>query len=357
MKTRPRPIPSRLLAFAVFGGLSLSLPLIEPVAAAAVDYTLYMTEKDKTITIPLYTSTYTRTFWIEGFTTRSGDVPDVGGVTLTAQEGDTVTITVFNQTGENHEFLIEGTAVPKLIIPASQSKTVTFTAPAAGNYIYHDPTIDLSTSKLNRAAGMAGVLVVYPVGQVAGESGNFWNGGPRYDADFTWVLSDFDKTWNASERGNTPITKPYVATYAFINGDFGTHSMHNAKTSPVPTVGQHIAIRLVNVGMIPHPVHFHGYHGSVFRVNNVQQGRIVEKDVIDVPPMTTMDVLFHIDMKGLYIVHDHTGMMVTQDGIYAEGMIAMFDVCKKYGPLIPGDPFCPTHTIGVPGGWGGWGGR
>lgn len=346
---------SRLVA--AVGLLSLGL-FTASATAATVSYTLYMTEKDKTITIPLASTNYTRTFWVEGYTTTSGAVPDVGGVTLTANEGDTVNITLINQTTQAHDFLIQGTSVPRASVAAGATRTVTFTAPAAGNYIYHDPLVDSRTTAENRAAGMAGALIVYPIGQTAGAAGNLWANGPNYDYDFTWVLSDFDKRWNAAAKTNTAAPKPYKATYAFINGDFGTHSMHNAKTSPVSKVGDTVAIRLINVGMIPHPVHFHGYHGSAFRVNNQQQTRIVEKDVVDVPPMGTVDLIFHIDQKGLYIVHDHTGMMVTQDGIYAEGMIAMFDVCKKHGGLVSGDPYCPVHTIGVPGGgWGGGWGR
>lgn len=343
---------SRLFAAVVLAGLSL---FSASATAATVSYTLYMTEKDKTITIPLAGTNYTRTFWVEGYTTTSGGIPDVGGVTLTANEGDTVNITLINQTTETHDFLIKGTTVPKATIAAGATKTVTFTAPAAGDYIYYDPLVDTKTTAENRAAGMAGALVVYPIGQTAGAAGNLWANGPRYDYDFTWVLSDFDKRFNAADKSNTAAPKPYKATYAFINGDFGTHSLKNAKTSPVSKVGDTVLIRLVNVGMIAHPIHFHGYHGAAFRVNNQPQTRVVEKDVVDVPPLGTVDLIFHIDQKGIYIVHDHTGMMVTQDGIYAEGMIAEFDVCKKYGGLVSGDPYCPVPTIGVPGGWGGWG--
>ena len=321
--------------------------------AATKSVSLYMTEGDKTISIPLYDRTYTRTFWVEGFTDVAGRIPEVGGVRVWANEGDTINLTVYNNTPESHGFMISNGVLAATTIPAGTNKTFTFAAPPAGSYIYYDPTTDAQTKVANRAAGMYGGMVIYPAGQSPGGAGNVWTGGPAYKYDYIWLLSDFDKRVNAADKTNTAFTGGlYKATYGFINGDFGVHSLKNALTSPVVNVGDTLAIRIINGGMIAHPIHFHGYHGELVSINNVPQNRVVEKDVLDVPPMTTMDLVFHINQKGVYIIHDHTGMMVTQDGIYAEGMIAEFDVCKKEGGLIANDPYCPIPTIGVPG--GGW---
>lgn len=333
--------------------------------AATRNYTLYMSEASKTFTVPLYQNSYNRTVWIEGFSDVAGSPPTISGVKLTANEGDTVNLTVYNNTSETHGFTVRNglashgltaataavVVVPTATLAPGTNRTFSFAAPAAGSYFYYDPTTDSITGTLNRSAGMYGALIVYPAGQTSGSAGNLWSGGPAYKYDFTWVLSDFDKRVNEAERLGTAFTgAPYKATYAFINGDFGVHAMKNTLVSPVVNVNDTVAIRVVNGGTIAHPLHFHGYHGEVVAVNNVRQTRVLEKDVIDVPAMSTMDLIFHIDQKGIYIIHDHTGMMVTQDGIYAEGMIAEFDVCKKEGGLIANDPHCPIPTIGVPGG-------
>lgn len=317
--------------------------------AATVNFTLYMTEADKTFSVPLATATYTRTVWVEGFTNVSRGAPFISGVTLNANEGDTINITITNQTLETHDFQIKGTSVPKVSIPAGATQVVSFSAPPSGSYIYYDPLTDGQTKQLNRAVGMYGVLVIRPVGQLPGATGNLYVGGPSYKKDYTWVLSDFDKRWNANDKANTTAPTDYVATYAFINGDFGSKSLKNLANSPKSNVGDTIALRIVNPGMIAHPIHFHGYHGAVWVKDNVKQTRVVEKDVIDVPPMTTYDLIFKINIKGIYIIHDHTGMMVTQDGIYAEGMLAEFDTCTKEGGLVSAcDKFCPTPSVGVP---------
>ena len=320
-----------------------------PVHAATINYTLYMASADKTFVIPLSTSTYTRTVWVEGFTNVSGGTPFIGGVNLNANEGDTINITVFNQTQKSHDFEIKGSGVATETIAAGANTLISFIAPPAGDYIYYDPSTDAQTQQAQRAIGMYGALVIRPAGQLAGAAGNLWAGGPSYKKDYTWVLSDFDKLWNAADKAATAAPAAYKATYAFINGDFGSHSLKNLLNSPKSNVGDTIALRIINPGMIAHPIHFHGYHGEVWMKDNVAQTRLLEKDVLDVPPMTTYDLIFHINQKGIYIIHDHTGMMVTQDGIYAEGMLAEFDTCTKEGGLVNAcDKFCPTPSVGVP---------
>lgn len=328
--------------------------------AATVNFSLYMTEADKTISVPLAGATYVRTFWVEGFTLTSGGAPAISGETLNANEGDTVNITVTNQTGESHDFEIKGSGVAKVTIPAGASKTVSFAAPPAGNYIYYDPSIDAQTKVENRAVGMVGALVIRPAGQVAGGAGNLWADGPAYGKDYTWVVNEFDKKWNQADKDGTVATPVYKATYAFINGDFGTKSLKNTLNSPKVHMNDVLAIRIINPGIISHPIHFHGYHGKVWRVDNVKQTRVVEKDVLEVGAMQTADLIFEINQPGMYIIHDHTGMMVTQDGIYAEGMLAEFDACSKMtaaelAPFTPNAPFtsvcdkyCPKPNIGVP---------
>ena len=364
------------------GALLLGLSLASSVQAATVNHTLYMADDDYTFTIPLATSTYTRTVWVEGFTNTSGAKPNIGGVILNANEGDTINITVINQAQESHDFMVaKGGAVlgappvpvgNKLTLAPGASGVVQLIGLAAGDYIYYDPSIDVQTKQEQRAVGMIGALIVRPAGQTAGAAGNLWSGGPAYKKDYVWVVSDMDKLWNAADKAATVRSTPphYKATYAFINGLFGTKSLKDHTNSPQlgkkdsasnPGIGDAIVIRIVNPGMIAHPIHFHGYHGEVRMINNVPQNRMLEKDVIDVPPMTTMDLLFHINQPGMYIIHDHTGMMVTQDGIYAEGMLAEFDACTKMTPaeLLPFtsntvpfssvcDRYCPKPSIGVP---------
>lgn len=391
-----------------------SMGLIAYAQAATINQVIYMRADTRSFTIDLHghNRLYNRSVWIEGFTDVAGSLPYVSGVNLYANEGDTINLTVYNNTNEDREFTLRNgwaapagspanspalntpvvTVVAPQPIPRNTSKIVSFTAPAAGIYLYYDSKKDSTapngsgtgTGLPNRSAGMIGTLIVYPTGQpLARGNGNadapiggtIWAGGPAFNREYIWVLSDFDKKWNASfasgTLGSGVSAGAYKATYAFINGHFGYESLHNKKVhnqlsagypnhSPRPNVHDVVLIRIVNTGTIPHPLHFHGYHGKVYRVNNQRQdgsaaGKYIvyDKDVIDVPAMSTMDVLFEITQKGMYVIHDHTGMMVTQDGIYAEGMIAMFDTCTRYYSVLltdknhPDYKYCMQPTIGV----------
>ncbi len=354
-----------LITMAAFTALGLSTFA----QAATINHTLYMTEKDTSFTIDFAGKAYNRVVWVEGFTKTSGGAPVVGGVTLNANEGDTVNITVINQTNDDHEFEVRGSGVAKKLVPKNGGSTVvTIVNPLAGSYIYHDPLVVASPKKENRSVGMAGALIIRPAGQGAlfDAPGTLWSGGTSvpFTKQYTWVLSDFDKLWNLAARNGTAAPALYKATYAFINGDFGHTSLKNKYNSPKVIKDDVVLIRVVNPGMIAHPLHFHGYHGKLWRKNNVKQdsatAQVVEKDVVDVGPMETVDLVFHINQPGMYIIHDHTGMMVTQDGIYAEGMLAEFDACTLWTPaMLTGfttntpltnvcDKWCPKPNIGVP---------
>jgi len=381
------------LAAITMSALLFGMSYVVPTQAAIINETLYMADDDINFSIPLATANYARTVFVEGFTNISGDKPKVGGVILNANEGDTINITVVNQSQESHDFVVVkggvvlGAApVPvsnKLTLAPGASSFVQLTGLPAGDYIYYDPSNDANTLLPQRAMGMYGALIVRPAGQLAGSAGNLWADGTAktaYYKDYVWVLSDMDKLWNAADKaGVKPTSSDYKATYAFINGLFGTKSVKDHTNSPQlgkkvdqpgqkpgAGIGDAIALRIINPGMIAHPLHFHGYHGELLAINNVRQTpannkAVLEKDVLDVPPMTTMDMVFHINQPGMYIIHDHTGMMVTQDGIYAEGMLAEFDACTKMTPaeLAPFtsnsapfssvcDKYCPKPSIGVP---------
>jgi FtsP/CotA-like multicopper oxidase with cupredoxin domain len=87
----------------------------------------------------------------------TGRVP---GPVLRVKEGSWVKITVSNDRAEAHGFEITGVPGTKTEIAPGGSSTVTFQAPAAGTYIYHD---SFGNTPLYRLLGLHGVLVVEPL--------------------------------------------------------------------------------------------------------------------------------------------------------------------------------------------------
>jgi len=75
--------------------------------------------------------------------------------TLTAKAGQQINITYVNEGALDHTFLIDG-VVTEQKITAGQTTTFSFTAPAAGAYIYYCNVAG------HKEAGMTGTLTVNP---------------------------------------------------------------------------------------------------------------------------------------------------------------------------------------------------
>jgi FtsP/CotA-like multicopper oxidase with cupredoxin domain len=80
------------------------------------------------------------------------------------------------------------------------------------------------------------------------------------------------------------------------------------------TTGQRVAIEMVNMGMMAHPMHLHGHHFQVVGLNGKAVGGAV-RDTVLVPVGGTVTVAFDADNRGRWLFHCHnllhmaTGMM------------------------------------------------
>lgn len=244
--------------------------------------------------------------------------PKVPGPILTANEGDTVNVTVINNHTINHNFVIQGITSDTTAIPAGQSRGYSFTASTAGTYLYSDTL----NSNINREMGLYGVLIVGP----ADGSNRVWTDGPAYSFQRTWVVSEMDKPrWNdVVAGGGTVNTAVYKPNYFLINGKGGFDGMHDAATTIDGTVGQTALVRIVNGGQFAHSLHFHGNHFQVLSVNGVRHtSPYQELDVINIPPMGTAEVLYYLNQPGDYPMHIHTAQMETANGVYLNGVVTM----------------------------------
>lgn len=280
--------------------------------AATLNYTLYI--KSGTITVN-GTGGTTMPAWSYTDVAGSTKVP---GPVLTANEGDVVNITVYNNHTVNHNFVIQGVTSDVAAIAPGGNKLYSFTASTAGTYLYSDT---LNTN-INREMGMYGALKVGPVG-----GGNTaWTGGPAFSFQRTWVVSEMDKTrWNdVAGAGGTINTSIYKPNYFLINGRGGFDAMAAADTTIDGNVTQTALVRIVNPGQLSHSLHFHGNHFQVLSVNGVRQSSpFQELDVINIPPMGTADVLYYLNQLGNYPMHIHSAQMETANGVYLNGVATM----------------------------------
>jgi FtsP/CotA-like multicopper oxidase with cupredoxin domain len=280
--------------------------------AASRSYTLYISAGSLTVN---GAGGATLNAW--GYSDTSSS-PKVPGPILTADEGDSVSITVINNHTLSHNFVIQGVTTDATAIPAGQTRGYSFTASAAGTYLYSDTL----NSNVNREMGMYGALVV----AAAGGAKQAWTGGPAFTFQRTWVVSEMDKPrWNdVAGSAGTVNTSVYKPNYFLINGKGGFDGMGDAATTIDGTVGQTALVRIVNPGQFAHSLHFHGNHFQVLAVNGVRKSSpFQELDVINIPPMGTADVLYYLNQPGEYPMHVHSAQMETANGVYLNGVATM----------------------------------
>jgi len=280
--------------------------------AATLNYTLYISAGNLTIN---GTGGTTMAAW--GYSTVAG-TPKFPGPQLTANEGDTVNVTVINNHNRDHNFVIQGVTTDAAAIPAGSSKGYSFTASTAGSYLYYDTL----NNNINREMGLYGVLIVGP----ADGSNKAWTNGPAYSFQRTWVVSEMDKpNWNnVAGTGGTVNTSVYKPNYFMLNGRGGFDAMAAADTTIDGTVGQTALVRIVNPGQYSESLHFHANHFQVLTVNGVRQSApYQELDVINIPPLGTADVLFYLNQPGHYPMHVHTSNMETANGVYLNGVATL----------------------------------
>ncbi len=296
---------ARFVAVWLFSGLSFA------VHAANVNYTLYITTGTLSVSgaggANISAWSYT-------------DVPGtakIPGPVLSANEGDSVSITVINNHNIPHNFVIQGVTSDTTPIAPGTSRIYSFTAPAPGTFAYHDTL----NNAVNREMGMYGMLWVGPVG-----GGNTaWAGGPAYTFLRTWVVSEMDKPrWNdVAGSGGTVDTSVYRPNYFLINGKGGFEGMSDPATTIDGMVGETALVRIANAGQFAHSLHFHGNHVKVIAINGTPQSAFKVLDAVNLPPMSTVDVIYELNQLGEYPMHIHTAQMETANGVYLNGVATM----------------------------------
>ncbi len=290
--------------------LCLPLFLISAVSQAA-SYTLYI--KAGTHTINGAGGT---TLKVWGFTDSVGSGPMVPGPLLESQEGETVTVTVYNQHTRAHNFVVRGVTTDTASIPAGSSKTYSFTTPRAGTYMFHDTL----NSNINRAMGMYGALVV----RAAGGVNKAWTNGPSFNLERLWVVSDMDKPrWNdVAGNGGTVNTGTYRPNYFMMNGLGGFDGMHDPNSILQGQAGQTGLVRIVNAGQFDQSLHFHANHFQIIDDDGLRLSKPEAGDTINVKAGTTAMVLFPL-RSGIYPMHIHSAQMETANGVYLNGVATL----------------------------------
>ena len=172
--------------------------------------------------------------------TPTGDA-QLPGPTILATEGDTVTVTLYNDLGQDTALLFPGQdMIPDLTnVPNGDSKAYSFTASNPGTYLYEAGLLPDAARQV--AMGMFGALVVRP----SSGADHAYDASSDFDDEALLVLSEIDPDLNANPAGFD--MRNFVPQYRLINGKA------YPETAEIPTAaGNKVLLRYVNAGIQQH---------------------------------------------------------------------------------------------------------
>lgn len=210
---------------------------------------------------------------------------------LYAEEGDTVVVNVRNQSqraphtihwhGLDVDQANDGVPNTSFVIYHLQDTHYTFIAPHPGTYLYHCHVASI----IHVQMGMYGNVIVRPRG-----SGNeAWTGGPAFDQDKNWLISEFDKSWHDTipEHDTTDSAyaffrvPPYEPDYYLVNGR-SRQDLSHASTAISAKVGEKVYLRLSNVGFYMDKITFPAH----------LQAEVISSDGRPLPSVWDQDTLW-----------------------------------------------------------------
>jgi FtsP/CotA-like multicopper oxidase with cupredoxin domain len=242
------------------------------------------------------------------------EAPRMPGPVITVVSGQRVHLAVTNTLGEPHGFSVLGVPETQVIIPPGESRSITFTAPAAGSYLY----LDHLNAPVNRVLGLHGAMVVLPpVGKNTpydiptpavqrlfddlGTTAHFPKhalspAGWQRERTRIWLHNQVDPTFNDMAESGVPIDpevmrETFLPRYFTLNGKSGFFSSHAPDVLLKGRIGQPMLVRILNAGLFVHSDHLHANHFYVIAENNEVRDRAVSADTWIIEPEDRVDVL------------------------------------------------------------------
>ena len=235
---------------------------------------------------------------------------------MNALTGDTVIINLQNNLSLPVNLIVPGLMDDAPDCPPLGVQTYTFVAPSSpGSFVFFDVRNGLT----GRAMGLSGSLVVRPADGI----NRLYNGGPTYDREHSVLLQEVDTRHNlAVDSGVFFDLDNYEPDYFYVNGiSYGAD-----RVQLMMGLGEDVAIRFINAGLIFYPMHFHGYHVNVVTRNRFPETGVISKDTVLVKTNECVEVILPVGQQaGLYPLHSHFVPAVTNNGLYPGGGLIMLN--------------------------------
>ena len=140
------------------------------------------------------------------------------------------------------------------------------------------------------------------------------------------MYQNADDRWNlAVDAGAAPDTSVYEPNFHTVNGLSFPDLAGDPDSRIICELNDRVLIRLANLGLVRHAVHFHGYHVEVAARDNVRETAFGPKDTIPLPGRSTVDVVMPVNQTGIFPIHPHSLTTVTDNGTYPHGQITLIE--------------------------------
>lgn len=222
--------------------------------------------------------------------------------------GDAHTFVIFNNDSLTHDFTIPGLLTSGNSIQPGMSESFEIAFPEEGAFSYY------SSTTYGKNCGAFGVIHIWQ------EEGTA----------FYWNLFDLN-TSNSLSFANTQLTEypdEYLPELFLINGTFFPHTLEDENTLVAINLGETCEIVVANGGYMDHVLHFHGFHVTVKYQSGAAPMLDWSKDTVPIKSGETMILELTANLAGIYPVHDHNLIAVTNAGFYPGGMLTQIHVAE-----------------------------
>jgi len=237
----------------------------------------------------------------------SSDVFERDNVRIEAEFGEVITITLTNNDSYAHS--VAFASFQTVSVAPNESLEVQLTDLPIGIWCYYSDA---------------------PFGAYNGASGMIIISEPSAQARFYWNLFDLNielaNAFSTSDATTYPLD--YLPELFYINGNRYPQTLDDPMAMIMGMVGDTLSIYIVNSGFMDHVMHFHGFHVEIIHAS-IQSDRIGWiKDTIPVKRGEAMCLQLVANQPGMYPIHDHNLIAVTNAGFYPGGMITHINISE-----------------------------
>ena len=270
--------------------------LILATSAKGLDLTLYI-NKD---------SVEVQSNWASACSFNRTDTFDMKNAIIKLDLNEVLDLTVINQDSLAHTFTIDGLLESNNAIPSQSSAQFSLSISQAGTYRFY------SNKTYGGLIGASGILLV----------------GYTSSICFYWNLFEMnrDLSNDLARLDETTIPNNWQPENFFINGAHFPNTLSDPDAYVEVQLGDTVIISIVNSGNMEHVLHFHGFHVRILHSSDQLDRVGWIKDTVPVGIGSTLTVELIADQEGIYPVHDHNLISVTNTGFYPGGMITQINV-------------------------------